>query len=255
MGAAGGSSAWAAVREIGWLQVSTTDGQAASVQEFVWDRVNRRGRIVQLARSGAVSIAMVPLAKAGGSGYRVLPSGCRAEFVADRSTILAESSASLRRESFLLMLPFSLQSKDVRLRLVAERVEPTIVVRNDEQRKYDVLHAEWGDGESADVVISKETFRPVLVEKKRAADGVLVGTLLEEWVSVGGLQVATRRTDLGSTEDSGSTRLELPPQWASRVTIEPTSIPARGVATLIRQIESHGDVDEALFTPTLEPSL
>lgn len=41
------------------------------------------------------------------------------------------SSASLRRESFLLLLPFSLQSSDVRLRLVGERVEPTVTVHND----------------------------------------------------------------------------------------------------------------------------
>jgi hypothetical protein len=248
--ATGGASAWSEVRELGWLQGLVLDGALVEVRELVWDRALHRHRHVQISRGGAVTVVMAPLDGVGGSAYRVLPSGCPVQFLdAQRARVLADSAETMREAAFWLALPFSLRARGVRLELAPERVEPTVLVRNDEPTRYQVLRVtRERDRQVFDLIVDKTTRRPVLVERTRS-DGVLEGTRLEGWRPVGDIRLATHRQDIGSTRGAELTRLEIPARWRDRVALAPVRVPARGTAVVIAAATARPDVEPTLFVP------
>jgi hypothetical protein len=248
--AAGGAAAWSEVRELGWLQGLVLDGALVEVRELVWDRALHRHRHVQISPAGAVTVVMAPLDKATGSAYRVLPSGCPVQFLdAQRARVLVDSAETMREAAFWLAMPFSLRAGGIRLELAAERVEPTVLVRNDEPTRYQVLRVtRQRDSEVFDLVVDKTTRRPVLVERTRS-DGVLEGTRLDGWRPIGDIQLATRRRDVGSTRGATLTPLEIPARWRDRVALAPVLVPARGTTVIIAAPSAQPDVDPSLFVP------
>ncbi|HET6612243.1 MAG TPA: hypothetical protein VFG83_09650 [Kofleriaceae bacterium] len=245
--AAGGLAAWHEVRQLGWLQGTVVDGMLVRADELVWDRTHQRLRHVTISPAGAVTIVMRPLAGTGGAASRILASGMPAHFLpAARTQVLARSLALMRTQSFLLALPFSLRSPGVVLELAGERVEPTVVVRNDEPPHYDILKVTRA-GEVLYIVVSKKSRRPVLVERVR--DDSKQGTRLEAWETVGGIRLATRRRDLASTDGATLAPFVIPPKWRHSVALSPFPVPAQGTVTLITAIAASPTVDPALFIP------
>lgn len=170
-----------------------------------------------------------------------------------RARVLAGSAALVRSEGFLLALPFSLRSRGVRVALVGTRVTPTVLVRNDEPPRYDVLGVTVTDagGRVADrfkLVVDRRTARPVLLERARP-DGVLEGTYLRDWQNVGGLWLATRRDDAGSTQGAALAPFSIPAAWRGQVHLRSVPVPARGAVTIARQIALAPDVDADQFVP------
>lgn len=248
--AAGGDAAWGRVRQLGWLEGTVENGRLVRVEELVWDRAGSRLRRVQISPDDAVTVVMGSLTSDRGAAYRVTWKGCLAKFLGNkRVRVVRDAASRLRAEALLLALPFSLKARGVALELTGERVTPTVLVRNDEPPQYDVLRATVAaTGEAFNVIVSKKTLRPVLLEQ-RQANGVLVGTYLGAWKRVGGILLATRRDDAASTAGAKLAPFTIPRAWRGHIALKPFPAPARGTVTIIRDLAARGEVDPTLFVP------
>lgn len=248
--AAGGMDKWREIRQLGWLQGTVVDGMLVRVDELVWDRDNHRMRHVTISPAGAVTVVMRPLSGKRGAAYRILASGTPAHFLpAVRAHLLAHSQAMMRTQSFLLTLPFSLRSPGVTLELAGERVEPTVVVRNDEPPRYDVLKV-TRDDDVLYVVVGKDTRRPVLVERVHD-DGSKQGARLEAWQTIGRIKLATRRVDIASTRGAPLKPFVMPPKWRKSVALAPFPVFAKGTVVIVTAIEASSMPEPRLFVPAV----
>lgn len=163
--------------------------------------------------------------------------------------MIAASAALVREQSFLLALPFSLLDRKLRLGLGAPRVAPTVLSRDGEPARFDVLRVERpGTDAVIDLVVARDTRRPVLLERR--TERGLVGVRLERWQSARGIRLATQRTDVHSATVR-RVPLVLPanPHYRERVAIEAALVPERGQVVLVSAIEIVSGVDESLFSP------
>lgn len=162
--------------------------------------------------------------------------------------MIAASAALVREQSFLLALPFSLLDRKLRLGLGAPRVAPTVLSRDGEPARFDVLRVERPGTDAVDLVVARDTRRPVLLERR--TERGLVGVRLERWRSARGLELATQRSDVQSaTAERVPLVLPANPHYRERVAIEAALVPERGQVVLVSAIEIVSGVDESLFRP------
>lgn len=249
--AAGGSEAWANLREVSWLETTVVNGVVRDVNELTLDLPHARFRRVDLSPDGVATVVVGTLTGEHGDAYRVLPSGCLAEFMSTkRSLIVAGSASKVREAALLLLLPFSLRGPGVHLRISGTRPAPTVAEGTGKPR-YDVLRVVVGQDDSFDLVVDQKSARPVLLEQQETGDGESVGVWIRDWKRAGGVRLATRRVDAASV-GADRVKLTIPRAYDGRVSISPTTVAGKGLVTIVSQIETHAEVDESLFMRTLD---
>ncbi len=251
IGVAGGTAAWESLHEVSWLETTVLDGVVRDVNEFALDLPNARFRRVDLSPEGVATVVVGSLSGEHGDAYRVLPSGCLVEFMTTKSSvIIAESASKVREAALLFLLPFSLRGPGIRLGMNGTRPSPS-VVEGEGKPRYDVLRVLVGKGDSLDVVVEKKSGLPVLVEQQQRTNAESVGIWIRNWRRVGRIQLATRRVD-AATAKTDEVKLMIPQPYDNRVSIEPTTVPRKGLVTIISEVETHPDVDDTLFKRTLD---